>query len=359
RQTQKISWQDIVNGWKLEMESFASISWGELVEREITHYRAPGEAAQMHEKLSSPSRKRNQEDVGRRHEERLAKADDLRLRLQAQKAKRLKELSTKVDEVRIKREKLIEKKRALLETRMEKAEENRRKNIDDIVRRARDDDLKVQEINFINTLEAGNMRHDLLARHQDHEHRIQSIQEERLKRSKEKAAKEAAAEERRRLADGERQNRLREMAEKKRLRYDQMEVQKTEQERDRLHAAKEKQRQHQERIADIKAAEHAESEKLKRKIQQKIVESSRRHEESLELVKQKAVELCSPRPTDSWVALADWNAPPKPDHYELPKACAVCKIQIRSDLLMVGHLCGVEHRKKRNLSAEISEETLV
>lgn len=202
------------------------------------------------------------------------------------------------------------------------------------------------------------MRHDLLARHQDHEQRIQSLQEERLKRSKEKAAKEAAAEERRRLADDERQNRLREMAEKKRLRYDQIEVQKTEHERDRLHAAKEKQRQHKERIADIKAAEYAESEKLKQKIQQKIVESSRRHEESLELVKQKAVELCSPRPVDSWVALADWNAPPKLDHYETPKSCAVCKVPIRSDLLMISHLCGVEHRKKRNLTADVSEESL-
>lgn len=59
-----------------------------------------------------------------------------------------------------------------------------------------------------------------------------------------------------------------------------------------------------------------------------IVESSRRHEETLELVKQKAVELCSPRPVDSWVILADWNLPPTPDPYDFPKSCAVCKIQV-------------------------------
>lgn len=40
------------------MEEYASVSWSEIVEREITHYRKPGEFAQMHEKLSSPSRKR-------------------------------------------------------------------------------------------------------------------------------------------------------------------------------------------------------------------------------------------------------------------------------------------------------------
>lgn len=41
-----------------EMEEYASISWGEIVEREITRYRKPGEFAERHEKLSSPSRKR-------------------------------------------------------------------------------------------------------------------------------------------------------------------------------------------------------------------------------------------------------------------------------------------------------------
>lgn len=40
------------------MEEYASISWSEIVEREITRYRKPGEFAERHEKLSSPSRKR-------------------------------------------------------------------------------------------------------------------------------------------------------------------------------------------------------------------------------------------------------------------------------------------------------------
>lgn len=41
-----------------EMEEYASVSWSEIVEKEITHYRNPGEFAERHEKLSSPSRKR-------------------------------------------------------------------------------------------------------------------------------------------------------------------------------------------------------------------------------------------------------------------------------------------------------------
>lgn len=59
---------------------------------------------------------------------------------------------------------------------------------------------QVMEVQFINTIEAGNMRHDVMARSQEWEQRVQTIANERARKSEEKAAKEAAAEERRKIA---------------------------------------------------------------------------------------------------------------------------------------------------------------
>lgn len=57
------------------------------------------------------------------------------------------------------------------------------------------------EVQFINTMEADNMRHDVMVRSQEWEQRVQTIANERARKSEEKAAKEAAAEERRKFAE--------------------------------------------------------------------------------------------------------------------------------------------------------------
>lgn len=57
------------------------------------------------------------------------------------------------------------------------------------------------EVQFINTIEADNMRHDVMVRSQGWEQRVQTIANERARKSEEKAAKEAAAEERRKTAE--------------------------------------------------------------------------------------------------------------------------------------------------------------
>uniref|UniRef100_A0A1I7VMQ2 SCAPER_N domain-containing protein n=1 Tax=Loa loa TaxID=7209 RepID=A0A1I7VMQ2_LOALO len=349
------TWQDVVNNWKQEMEEYASVSWSEIVEREIIRYRKPGEFAERHEKLSSPSRKRNTENATERHKERQRRAEELRQMLQKQKAQRLKELSNKVEEVRRKRAELTERKLEHLQMRMAKAEENRQKNIEEKVKKARDDDVKVMEVQFINTIGAHNMRHDAIVRSQEWEQRVQTIASERARKNEEKAAKEAAAEQRRKIAANQRKQKMREKFEKHKL----LEAQRNEQERERSEVVREKNKQLNERVAEKRATEAVESAKLMKKIQKKQEETRRRYENTLTQVKHRAVELSSPRPMESVVSLADFSQIPS----EIPyvsilegvigggssKKCKLCDTLLDSDFFVMSHFLSVSHLSKANI----------
>ncbi|EPB71820.1 hypothetical protein ANCCEY_09100 [Ancylostoma ceylanicum] len=171
-----------------------------------------------------------------------------------------------VEEVREKRQKVIERKRLLLESRMERAQENREKNITEIIRRAKDDEQKVLEVQFINSLQGGNMLLDLRMRDAGVEERKQTLAEERARRMEEKAAKEHAAEERRKLAELERIARLQEIAEKKEARHAQIAAQRNEQERLR----NERRKQQQEKLNELRIADAEENESRRKRIQEKM-----------------------------------------------------------------------------------------
>lgn len=89
----------------------------------------------------------------------------------------------------------------LLEKRMERAQENRDKNITEIVKKAKSDEQRVIEIQFINTMQDDNMRYIMQSKEQHREERKQILVEERAKKNEEKALKEQAVEERRRAAE--------------------------------------------------------------------------------------------------------------------------------------------------------------
>lgn len=52
--------------------------------------------------------------------------------------------------------------------------------------------LQVNEIAFINTLEAQNKRHDVLAKLKEYEQRLNELQEERQRRQEDKQARDEA-----------------------------------------------------------------------------------------------------------------------------------------------------------------------
>ncbi|MPC60377.1 S phase cyclin A-associated protein in the endoplasmic reticulum [Portunus trituberculatus] len=187
----------------------SSMSWADQVDafESLEKLRHPGRVLHIHEKLSSPSRKRSLSEKMRRHEEKIAKAQELRENLILAKTEKLKDLFKKIEEVRQDKESLLVKKRDLFQRKMERAEEKRKQYLQEIVNKAHDEENKAKEIAFINGLEAKNKLHDIMQQHQSHESRLADMAEERTRRQEEKVAKEVAAQERRKALEAERQAR--------------------------------------------------------------------------------------------------------------------------------------------------------
>ncbi|KAK6059802.1 hypothetical protein COOONC_02547 [Cooperia oncophora] len=318
------------------------LTWSEVVGKELVPpYREPGTVAERHEKMSSPSRRRcdkNDADFSLRHAEKLKRATELRAQLQAEKTARLRELARRVEEVREKRQKVIERKRQLLESRMERAQENREKNITEIIRKAKDDEQKVLEVQFINSLQGGNMILDLRMRDAGVEERKQSLAEERAR-------------------GVERIARLQEIAERKEARHAQLAAQRNEQERLR----NEKRKLQQEKLNELRLADAEENESLRKRIQEKIESTSRRHEQNLEDVRIRAQEFSSPRPpsgcrwTWSFVDHTHWPS----DGYGINFKCGPCNTEVLTELEAVAHVMSPTHFTNANVNCDsVSTEDL-
>uniref|UniRef100_T1JJ52 S phase cyclin A-associated protein in the endoplasmic reticulum N-terminal domain-containing protein n=1 Tax=Strigamia maritima TaxID=126957 RepID=T1JJ52_STRMM len=331
------------------------MTWGDRMDEIEADLRRPGLALQLHEKLSSPSRKRSLTESIRRQEEKQAKAQEQRERLLENKAQKLRDLAKKVEEVRGWKEELLMKKRDMMEKKLQNAEEKRKMQLQKIKKKAHDEEEKVNEIAFINTLEAQNKRHDVMSRIQGHEARMQDLHGERQRRQEEKAAKEAAAEERRRALEADRQARLADMQERRRRKQDKIDKQHQEKEKERQEQAREKARDREERLNALAAAKQAEVEELQKKIQQKQEESARRHDENIEHIRQKALELSILRYSSSN------DDAPRLVPYETKKLCTICNELIGAEVYLMIHLRGKKHQqmmKDENSGKEPSKEEL-
>lgn len=316
------------------------LSWGEQMDcLEDLELRTPGRALQMHEKLSSASRKRPLSETLQRHQEKQAKAQEQRERIREEKAQRCRDLSKKVEEKKAQQEELQLQRRQILEKRLQRAAEKREMQLKNKVKRAHDEEEKVNEIAFINTLEAQNKRIDLMSKEKDHEARLQDIQGERQRKLEEKAAKEAAAEERRKVLEAERQAKLLEIKEKRKLKDEKVQQQQQEKEKLRQSLLKQKEREREQRLTALNAAQLATTEELQKKIQLKQEESARRHEENMEQIRLKAFEL-SVRKCSS-----NDDAAPRHVPYETKKICSLCNVLIGSEVYLLSHLRGKKHQE--------------
>lgn len=258
-----LDWSEMLADYDAREPWRQSTSWGDIVEEEPA--RPPGHGIHMHEKLSSPSRKRTIAESKKKHEEKQLKAQQLRDKLREEKTHKLQKLMEREKEVRKWKEELLDQRRKMMEEKLLHAEFKRELQLQAIVKKAQEEEAKVNEIAFINTLEAQNKRHDVLAKLNEYEQRLNELQEERQQRQEEKQARDEAVQERKRALEAERQARVEELLIKRRDQEARIEQQRQEKERAREDAARERARDREERLAALSAAQQEAMEELQKK----------------------------------------------------------------------------------------------
>ncbi|XP_016342243.1 S phase cyclin A-associated protein in the endoplasmic reticulum-like isoform X1 [Sinocyclocheilus anshuiensis] len=344
-----LDWSEMLADYDAREPWRQSTSWGDMVEEEPA--RPPGHGIHMHEKLSSPSRKRTIAESKKKHEEKQLKAQQLRDKLREEKTHKLQKLLEREKEVRKWKEELLDQRRRMMEEKLLHAEFKRELQLQAIVKKAQEEEAKVNEIAFINTLEAQNKRHDVLAKLNEYEQRLNELQEERQRRQEEKQARDEAVQERKRALEAERQVRVEELLMKRREQEARIEQQRQEKERAREDAARERARDREERLAALSAAQQEAMEELQKKIQMKHDESSRRHMEQIEQRKEKAAELSSGRHANTDYA-------PKLTPYERKKQCSLCNVVITSEVHLFSHIKGKRHQQAVRDSSSIQGREL-
>ncbi|KAH7642290.1 S phase cyclin A-associated protein in the endoplasmic reticulum [Dermatophagoides farinae] len=299
--------------------------------------RAPCRVLKLHEKFSSPSRRRPVGDTLKKQEEKQAKAQEAREKLLEKRAEKFKDIFKKVEEIKAQKEEQQMQLRLSMEMRLQRAGKKRQEQINKIVRKAHDEDEKVSEILFINSLEADTKKHEIFSKEKVYESRLQDLQEERQRKLEEKASKEKAFEERRKAIEAEKQARIEKLKEQRKLKVMKIQRQFQEKEKERLELAFQKELDRKSKISALNALHAAEKEELQKKILAKQEESKRRHEENMEQIRQKALEL-SVKKSSSTSDEALVCVP-----YDTVKMCALCKIIIKSEVYLFGHLRGKRH----------------
>ncbi|VVC25612.1 Zinc finger C2H2-type,S phase cyclin A-associated protein in the endoplasmic reticulum, N- [Cinara cedri] len=272
---------------------------------------------------------RSTESMKQTYSARQAKAHQKRQQLLQDKSTKVRELLKKVGERKTLQSQLIDEKRINIDKKLKRAAENRKLHLQQIQRKAHDEEEKLREIAFINELEAQNRRHDILTLWQEQEDRLQTLLEERKRNQERKAAKEAAVEERLKALEVERQERIEQILERRRIKEERIGREQQEKEKERLEQAREKAKERENKLTALYAAQLASTEELQKKIQQKQKESTKRHEQNIEHIRQRALELGVQK-----------------NDIDMDKYCPSCEILFESVIILHHHLRTKTHKER-------------
>ncbi|PNI37963.1 SCAPER isoform 16, partial [Pan troglodytes] len=135
-----MDWNDVLADYEARESWRQNTSWGDIVEEEPA--RPPGHGIHMHEKLSSPSRKRTIAESKKKHEEKQMKAQQLREKLREEKTLKLQKLLEREKDVRKWKEELLDQRRRMMEEKLLHAEFKREVQLQAIVKKAQEEEAK-------------------------------------------------------------------------------------------------------------------------------------------------------------------------------------------------------------------------
>eukprot|EP00741_Cyanophora_paradoxa_P003501 tig00000711_g3399.t1 len=273
--------------------SFLSVSseltWAQKLMRGVRRS-SPQRGRELHEKLSSPERKkRPPTEVKRMQEERQARARELREKREIEKQEKLRLVTHRIQNVSEKQEQESSRRRVEIESKLDRAGSLHEAHLQEIVRKASNEAEKVSEVAFIERLQQANAKIALEEKVKESENRRLERIEETKRRSREEAEKQAAVLERKRRNEAERLNRIANKEE--RLREA---AQKREEERKQALALREaRAEQHAKRAEELASSRQAAAVSAERKLKQKMEESSMRHKTQVGLRRERATAIAS------------------------------------------------------------------
>lgn len=187
-------------------------SWGDYELDDDVELRSPGEGVRLHQRLSSPSRSKKLTGTAARlkADEKQARASAKRRQLQEQQSERLRSQSQKVDVVRAKQHSeglMLQNK---LNAKLDRARRHRQKVLAQVRRKAQEEELKVNEISFIKSMEEANRKVEAQEKERDDAVRLNRMEALRRLKFARTNAKGHAAQSRRQQLEAERQAKIQE-----------------------------------------------------------------------------------------------------------------------------------------------------
>ncbi|KAJ8536295.1 hypothetical protein K7X08_034696 [Anisodus acutangulus] len=283
------SWRSM-DAWKEKRNWEDVLSTPHRVSSRFSH--SPGlsrksaeRARTLHDKLMSPEKKKKSAiDLKKEAEEKHARAMRIRTELENERVQKLQRTSEKLNRVSEWQTVRSMKLREVMYARHQRSESRHEAYLAEVVRRAGDESIKVNEVRFITSLNEENKK--LILRQKLHDSQLRRAEKLQVLKTKQKEdmAREEAVLERKKLIEAEKLQRLAETQRKK----EEAQVRR-EEERKASSAAREAKAMEQMRRKEVRAkAQQEEAELLAQKLAERLRESEQRRKIYLEQIRERA-----------------------------------------------------------------------